>query len=822
MIVLQSNGKKEGFLPNKIVNKINSLSKDLKNIDRDSLSQQIISNIIDGITTKEISELSAAISAYKINISYEYSILAARLVIDSLYKTTPSKFIDSIETLNNSGYLSEAYYNKIKSYDLNRLESAIVYSRDMDYDFLAACTLSTVYLMKDKDGKVVERPQHMHMRVATFLTDTEDEAIELYKYLSLRLISPASPIIFNSGTKKSTLVSCNLISMLSSTDQLTGEYKDPDSLEGIHNTYLQASKLSSGAAGIGLNVTPIRSRSSMLSTTNGKAAGVHKIMMKPINSLMLAYDQSGKRKGAAALYIEPWHMDIEDFLGVRRITADSDTACRDIFIAIWMNDLFMQRLERRVTEGKSDHTNWTLFCPNELKINGYPDLQTLFGNAFKEVYEKAEADPNVKKKTLDILDIWTSITNSQQESGMPYITYKDRVNESNMQSNMGVIKQSNLCNEIIQYTDETTVANCILSAIPIGNKTYIVNNNGNLVFNFELLEEAVYQTVKYLNKLCDINRYPTPQTEKGGKEQRAIAVGTMGFADLLFGLDLDYDSQEAIELSTSIAEYIYYYTLKASNELAKEQGRTYPSFKDSDYAKGILHFDKYLRGKNINYKTKLDWEGLKEDIKEHGLLNSLLVARMPTASSAAIQGCNEADEPVTDLIFKRKLLSGEFAIVNKYMIKDLEDLGLWCESLKDQILEEESLSNIFLERYSSSKTAKVIEEKGFEYISARIQKIKSKYRTAWELGAKPIINLAAARQPFIDQTQSMNLWMGRPDRNKLTSMHLHAWKKGLKTGMYYLRSLPANSADKALGISSSKQRTKQVSNGEIDCIGCTV
>lgn len=1351
MLVIQSNGTKERFSPNKILDKINSLSKGLNKIDTDQLSKEVISNVIDGITTKELSELSAGLAANKVSLSYDYSILASRLIMDSLYKVTPNTFIDSIEDLYSSNYLSQDYYNKVLSYDLDKLEQALDYEKDFDYDFFAVGTLQSSYLMKNSKGKVAERPQHMHMRMAIFLTNTLEEAITLYKMLSNKLISPASPIIFNSGTKKSTLVSCNLISMLKGEDMLTNEYKASDSLEGIHNTYLQASKLSSGAAGIGLNITPIRSRRSALSTTNGKAAGIQKIIMKPINALMLAYDQSGKRKGAAACfvkgtevytntgvkeiqnvelgdlvvthknrlrpvtqvhknplgdrkiyklevqrtkpiyvtgnhrfmsfhtnkykndklsygwnsieqlkelldnpthkrsacyietptstniknnkkqildiadfsddikflkggkvrpfrggnkinryleldndfanligvwlgdghvtkygigftvhnknkklidfilktclkvfghkpttnkcenvinivagsklianlfkgmfgsgfnskrlhnsifnwdkslvnsliaglistdgcitkkrsvllatlglsnerlitqlyhlcrvngittsfnkgkmtkgmttdpyvmsiplskdiisqvytyysdnrikeslssydkekesdnflkilsiteidtddefvytlgveedhsytvegllaencYIEPWHLDIEDFLEVRRLTADEETACRDIFLAIWMNDLFMERLDLRVKNGVRDKsTDWTLFCPNDLLNNGYGDFQEYYGKEFKTIYEKAEKDNRLNTKVVDVIDIWSKIVASQQESGLPYITYKDRVNESNMQSNMGVIRQSNLCvsgdslliikdndsikdvkikdvintkvtiwngfewsevtpictgvnsilysielklnnestfrvlectdyhkwilegsiekrthqlnvgdkiksyvnprtletieaeiyniekvinedpfnrvycltepkrnsmvvngvmtlncNEIVQVTNEDTVANCVLSAIPIGNPLYIKNGE----FDYNLLKESVYQTVKFLNILCDINKYPTKETKKGGEEQRAIAIGTMGLADLFAQLDLTYDSDEAEKLSTSISEHIYYYSLESSMLLAKEQGRTYPSFRSSDYAKGILHFDKYLGG-NVKLNPNLNWTGLKENIIKYGLLNSLLCAKMPTASSANVQALNEADEPFTNLIYKRKVLSGEYAIANKHLIKDLEDIGFWCEDLKNEIILEESLKDIFLEKYSSSITSKVIEEKGFDYINDRIKLIKAKYRTAWELGAKPIIHLAASRQPFIDQTQSMNLWMADPNSSKLTSMHLHGWKKGLKTGIYYLRGKAANTANKNLGVTRSS-KPKATSNGEIDCIGCSV
>jgi ribonucleoside-diphosphate reductase alpha chain len=661
-----------------------------------------------------------------------------------------------------------------------------------------------MYLLKRPNGVVVERPQHMYMRVALWVTDNFVDAVEYYKSLSNQLISKATPIMINAGTKVPQLASCVL------------HYNNSDSRNGLLNTLTDISTYSSDAAGIGLSMSNIRSKESRISTSGGYAGGLLKYL-KIVNESLRFFNQQGRRPGSAAIYLEPWHKDIFDLLDIKKNTGAEELRARDLFTALWIPDNFMRAVK--------DNTEWYLFCPNDIITAGIKPLQESFGDEYEENYNKAVSLGLGKK--VKAQDIWSKIIESQVETGIPYLCSKDSANRKTNHQNIGVIKQSNLCNEIYQYTDEETTAICTLSSIVL--KNFITNGK----FDFQLLFNEVRKVVRTLNKVVNINNYSTQKGLKGGLDQRAIAIGTQGLADVFYLLDLIFTDEEAKILNKQIFETIYYGAVYESNELCKNgKHKPYKHFKGSPMSKGIFQFDMWDLNEN-DLSGYWDWNKLKEDVKEYGVCNSLFTAQMPVASSAKITGSFEMTEPAHSALFNRRVVGGEIMIVNKYLIADFEKIGIWSEDLKNEIIMNEgSIQNINFNNYLDS------EDKNYNKKVKRIEHLIPKYKTIWEISQKELINMAADRAPFIDQSQSMNIYMSNPTLSKITSSHFHSWEKGLKTLCYYVRTKAISTGAKHLALDMTKREpikkveTPKVDfsnmnlppkpdNTEFECFGCS-
>jgi ribonucleoside-diphosphate reductase alpha chain len=642
------------------------------------------------------------------------------------------------------------------------------------------------------------------MRVALWVTDNFVDAVEYYKSLSNQLISKATPIMINAGTKVPQLASCVL------------HYNNSDSRNGLLNTLTDISTYSSDAAGIGLSMSNIRSKESRISTSGGYAGGLLKYL-KIVNESLRFFNQQGRRPGSAAIYLEPWHKDIFDLLDIKKNTGAEELRARDLFTALWIPDNFMRAVK--------DNTEWYLFCPNDIITAGIKPLQESFGDEYEENYNKAVSLGLGKK--VKAQDIWSKIIESQVETGIPYLCSKDSANRKTNHQNIGVIKQSNLCNEIYQYTDEETTAICTLSSIVL--KNFITNGK----FDFQLLFNEVRKVVRTLNKVVNINNYSTQKGLKGGLDQRAIAIGTQGLADVFYLLDLIFTDEEAKILNKQIFETIYYGAVYESNELCKNgKHKPYKHFKGSPMSKGIFQFDMWDLNEN-DLSGYWDWNKLKEDVKEYGVCNSLFTAQMPVASSAKITGSFEMTEPAHSALFNRRVVGGEIMIVNKYLIADFEKIGIWSEDLKNEIIMNEgSIQNINFNNYLDS------EDKNYNKKVKRIEHLIPKYKTIWEISQKELINMAADRAPFIDQSQSMNIYMSNPTLSKITSSHFHSWEKGLKTLCYYVRTKAISTGAKHLALDMTKREpikkveTPKVDfsnmnlppkpdNTEFECFGCS-
>jgi ribonucleoside-diphosphate reductase alpha chain len=633
-----------------------------------------------------------------------------------------------------------------------------------------------MYLLKTPQGKVIERPQHMYMRVALWVTKSFEQAVEYYQSLSNQLISPATPIIINSGTKVPQLASCVL------------HYNDADSRNGLLNTLNDISTYSSDAAGIGLSMSNIRSKESRISTSGGFAGGLLKYL-KIVNESLRFFNQQGRRPGSAAIYIEPLHKDVMDLLDIKKNTGAEELRARDLFTALWIPDNFMRAVR--------ESGDWYLFCPNDIINAGIKPLQECYGDEYEANYNKA-VELGIGKK-VKAQDIWTKIIESQVETGVPYLCSKDNANKKTNHQNIGVIKQSNLCNEIYQYTDEETTAICTLSSMVL--KNFI--NKGE--FNFDLLYNEVRKVVRALNKVIDINSYSTEKGRKGGLDQRAIAIGTQGLADVFFLMDYIFTSEDAKKLNKMIFETIYFAAITESMSLCKSgEYKPYAHFEDSPMSKGIFQFDMW--GLDYNELSGLwDWDNLKLDVSNHGICNSLFTAQMPVASSAKITGSYEMTEPAHSAIFNRRVVGGEIMIVNKYLINDFEKMGIWCEDLKNEIiLNEGSIQNINFNNYLDT------DDKNYGKKVKRIEHLLSKYKTIWEISQRELINMAADRAPFIDQSQSMNIYMANPTLSKITSSHFHSWEKGLKTLCYYVRTKAISTGAKHLAVDISKTQQPKI------------
>lgn len=748
MYVIKRDGRKESVKFDKITFRIQKLSYGLdpKHVDTIEVAKKVIQGIYDGVTTTELDTLAAETAASLTTKHPDYAVLAARIAISNLHKNTDKSFSKTIDKLYHyidprsgqpAGLIADDVYQIVMA-NAELLDSTIIHDRDFGYDYFGFKTLERSYLLK-MNGKVVERPQHMLMRVSIGIHKNDlDAAIETYNLMSERWFTHASPTLFNAGTPKPQMSSCFLLTM------------KEDSIDGIYETLKQCAKISQSAGGIGLSVHNIRAKDSYIKGTNGVSNGLVP-MLRVFNDTARYVDQGGgKRKGAFAIYIEPWHADIFDVLDLKKNHGKEEQRARDLFYALWIPDLFMQRVEA--------DEEWSLFCPNEA-----PGLYDVYGTAFNELYEKYEREGK-QRKTIKARELWSKIIDAQIETGNPYLLYKDAANEKSNQKNLGTIRSSNLCTEILEYSAPDEIAVCNLASIALPKFVDPVRKS----FDFEKLIEVTRAITRNLNKIIDGNYYPVPETERSNKRHRPIGIGVQGLADAFILMRFPFESEEAKALNKAIFEAIYFAALTESNELAKQYG-PYETFKGSPASEGILQFDMW----GVKPSDRWDWETLKYNIQQYGLRNSLLIAPMPTASTSQILGNNECFEPYTSNIYTRRVLSGEFAIVNKHLMKDLVELGIWNERLKDKI---------------------ILHKGSIQNIPEIPNDIKELYKTAWEIKQKTLIDMAADRGAFICQSQSLNLFMESPNYAKLTSMHFYAWKKGLKTGIYYLRTKAAADA----------------------------
>ena len=778
MYVINRAGQKVAVEFDKITKRVEGLcfGLDRDHVDPIIIAKKVIEGLYDGITTKELDELSAETAAYLSTTHPDFATLAGRIAVSNLHRNTESSFTKNIKAMYRyinpktgepAPLVSEDLFNLVKT-NHARLDSIIDYERDFNYDYFGFKTLERSYLLK-MNGKIVERPQQLLLRVALGIHGEDIEAaIKTYDLMSRKYFTHASPTLFNAGTNKPQLSSCFLLTM-----------KD-DSIEGIYETLKQCSLISQSAGGIGLSIHNVRAKGTFIKGTNGTSNGIVP-MLRVFNDTARYVDQGGgKRKGAFAIYLEPWHADIEDFLDLKKNNGKEELRARDLFYALWIPDLFMKRVE--------DNGDWPLFCPNEC-----PGLADTHGEEFEKLFKSYE-EKGMAKKTMKAQDIWFKVLESQVETGMPFMLYKDAANGKSNQKNLGTIKSSNLCTEIMEYTAPDEVAVCNLASISL--PAFVEKGE----YDFKKLYDVTYQITKNLNKIIDINYYPVEEARNSNMRHRPIGIGVQGLADTFFKMRFPFESQEARALNVEIFETIYFAAVTASTDIAIKEGH-YESFKGSPISEGQFQFDMW----NVQPTGRWDWDALRKEVIEHGVRNSLLLAPMPTASTSQILGNTECFEPVTSNLFTRRVLSGEFTVVNKYLIKDLVSIGLWNDEVKDKIILNAG------------------SVQGIDEIPADMQEL---YKTAWEIKQKTIIDLAADRGAYIDQSQSLNIHMTDANFGKLSSMHFHAWKSGLKTGMYYLRTRAAAQAIKFTVNNKEKieEANKEammcsIDNPE-DCIAC--
>ncbi|OJD36160.1 ribonucleoside-diphosphate reductase large chain [Diplodia corticola] len=745
MFVFKRDGRKERVQFDKITARVSRLcyGLDPEHVDPASITQKVISGVYQGVSTIELDNLAAETAAYMTVTHPDYAILAARIAVSNLHKQTKKQFSAVVADLydyvnpknkKHSPMISKETYEIVQKH-AEELNSAIVYDRDFQYQYFGFKTLERSYLLRI-DGKVAERPQQMIMRVAVGIHGEDiEKAVETYNLMSLKYFTHASPTLFNAGTPKPQLASCFLIDM------------KEDSIDGIYDTLKTCAMISKTAGGIGLNVHRIRATGSYIAGTNGTSNGLIP-MLRVYNNTARYVDQGGnKRPGAFAIYLEPWHADVFSFLDLRKNHGKEEVRARDLFYALWIPDLFMKRVEQNGT--------WTLMCPNEC-----PGLADVYGDEFEALYEQYEKEDR-GRETVRAQKLWYAILEAQVETGNPFMLYKDHCNRKSNQKNLGTIRSSNLCCEIVEYTAPDEVAVCNLASLAL--PTFVDVENG--VYDFNKLHEVTQVLVKNLNKIIDINHYPVPEARKSNMRHRPIAVGVNGLADAFLALRMPFDSPEAKRLNIQIFETIYHAAITASIELSKRDG-PYETFQGSPASEGILQYDMW----NKTPTDLWDWDSVKAEIAQHGIRNSLLVAPMPTASTSQILGFNECFEPYTSNIYSRRVLAGEFQVVNPWLLKDLVDLGLWSDQMKNRIIASNG---------------------SIQQIPNIPDDIKALYKTVWELSQRTIVQMAADRGAFIDQSQSLNIHMKDPTMGKITSMHFAGWKLGLKTGMYYLRTQAA-------------------------------
>jgi ribonucleoside-diphosphate reductase alpha chain len=804
--IIKRGGEVVSFNPQKIYNRVKRSSKGL-NVNSDEIFIKVITSVpTEGeITTKELDKLVYEIAASYTGSHHDYSRLASSVAISSYHKDTNDSFSQTMMQLYEDGIINEKLIETIKEYGEDTIDAVINHENDYNFDYFAWRSLQEMYLLKRPNGKVIERPQHMYMRVALWVTSNITDAFEYYKSLSDQLISKATPIMINSGTKSPQLASCVL------------HYNDADSRKGLLDTLTDISTFSSDAAGIGLSMSNIRSKESRISSSGGYAGGLLKYL-KIVNESLRFFNQQGRRPGSAAIYIEPWHKDIFDLLDIKKNTGAEELRARDLFTSLWIPDNFMRAVKENI--------DWYLFCPNDIKNAGLKPLQECFGDEYEQVYNTAVSMGLGKK--VKAQDIWTKVIESQIETGVPYLCSKDNANKKTNHQNIGVIKQSNLCNEIYQYTDEETTAICTLSSMVL--KNFIKSGK----FDFELLYTEVRKVVRSLNKVIDINNYSTEKGRKGGLEQRAIAIGTQGLADVFYLMDYIFTSEEARKLNKDIFETIYYAAIYESNQLCMNGNyKPYDFFNGSPMSQGTFQFDMWGLDET-QLSGMWDWNKLKDSVKSYGVCNSLFTAQMPVASSAKITGSYEMTEPAHSAIFNRRVVGGEIMIVNKYLISDFEKIGIWSEDLKNEIIMNEgSIQNINFNNYLDP------EDKNYNKKVKRIEHLIPKYKTIWEISQKQLIDMAADRAPFVDQSQSMNIYMSNPTLSKITSSHFHSWESGLKTLCYYVRTKAISTGAKHLAMDISKRQKPKVTpeppkveysnlnlpskpeDSDFECFGCS-
>lgn len=818
MQVTKRSGSTQEISFDKIKKRIQKLCTEFNviGINHTNLSIKVIDQLYDKIPTSKIDELTAEHCAYSSAIHPAYSTLAGIISISNLHKNTQSSILDVIRYLyKNTNIISDTYYNIINKYH-SKLDDMLVHSRDYLIDYFGFKTLERSYLLKYNDI-IVERIQHMFLRVAIQIHGDNLELVkETYDLLSTKQYIHASPTLFNSGTKYPQLSSCYLIGL------------QDDSLDGIFDTLKECAQISKWSGGIGLHIHNIRSKNSIISSTNGKTTGIVP-MLKVFNDTAKYINQGGKRNGSIAVYMEPWHADIEDFLELKKNHGDEESKARDLFYALWVPNLFMERVEKNEI--------WSLFCPKKA-----PGLSDVYGANFNELYVKYE-HMGYANKQINARTLWLKILDSQMETGNPYILYKDQCNEKSNQKNLGTIKSSNLCTEIVEYSDHNQSAVCNLSSIVLPN--YVENKK----FDYNKLYKVTKIITSNLNKLIDINYYPNAKTKRSNLLHRPIGIGVQGLADVFILMDVAYHSEEALEINKLIFETIYYASLESSMEISKERSEymdseyldiiheeyidptcvipnpdekiityknsnnvkmnfllkeltntthlgAYSSFIGSPASMGILQFDMW----NVVPKSGIyDWDSLKQKIIQYGIRNSLLVAPMPTASTSQIFGYNECFEPITSNIYTRRTLAGEFILTNKYLMNDLIQLGLWNEDLKNNI---------------------ILNKGSIAHLTCIPEQVRNKYKVVWEIPMKHLIDMSADRGAYICQSQSLNLWMEDPTYNKLTSMHLYSFKKGLKTAIYYLRRKAKHTAQQ-FTIEPDKLANNNNSEEENICESCS-
>ena len=782
LTIIKKGGEEVAFNPTKIYNRIKKASKSL-NVNSDEIFIKVITSVpTEGkITTKDLDKLVYEISAAYTGSHYDYSRLAATVAISSYHKETNPSFSEVMESLNKEGIINEDLILTMKYYGKDKIDEVINHELDYNFDYFAWRSLQEMYLLKNSSGVSVERPQHMYMRVALWVTKSFEEAVEYYNSLSNQLISPATPIMINAGTKVPQLASCVL------------HYNNDDSRVGLLDTLKDISTYSSDAAGIGLCMSNLRSKDTRISSSGGFAGGLLKYL-KIVNESLRFFNQQGRRPGSAAIYIEPWHKDIFDLLDIKKNTGPEELRARDLFTSLWLPDNFMRAVR--------ESSDWYLFCPDDISKAGLKPLQECYGDEYEEIYNKAVSLGLGKK--IKAQELWYKIIESQIETGVPYLCSKDNANKKTNHQNIGVIKQSNLCNEIYQYTDEKTTAICTLSSMIL--KNFIEDGK----FNFQRLFEETRKVVRALNKVIDINYYSTEKGRKGGLEQRAIGIGTQGLADVFYLMDYVFTSDEAKKLNKNIFETIYYGAIYESNNLCKTaEYLPYDFFKGSPMSQGVFQFDMW--GLNESDLSGMwDWNSLKESVKFFGVCNSLTTAQMPVASSAKITGSYEMTEPAHSALFNRRVVGGEIMIVNKYLITDFEKIGIWTEQVKNEIIiNEGSIQSINFNKYLDA------EDKNYNKKVKRIEHLLKKYKTIWEISQKELIDMASDRAPFIDQSQSMNIYLANPTVSKITSSHFRAWENGLKTMCYYVRTKAISTGAKHLAVDISKE-SKPQSLPEVD------
>ncbi len=763
MFVVKRDGRKESIKFDKITARIQKLCYGFSDlVEPTAVAMKVIEGIYEGVTTSELDNLAAEVSASMTTRHPDYALLASRISVSNLHKDTKKSFSETMADLYNyvnpktrkkAPLIADDVIKIIKK-NAELLDSTIIYDRDFCYDYFGFKTLERSYLLR-LNGKITERPQHMLMRVAIGIhKDDIQSAIETYELMSQKYFTHATPTLFNAGTPKPQMSSCFLLTM-----------KD-DSIDGIYDTLKQCAKISQSAGGIGLSIHNVRATGSYIRGTNGTSNGIVP-MLRVFNDTARYVDQGGgKRKGSFAIYLEPWHADVFDFLDLRKNHGKEEMRARDLFFALWTPDLFMQRVK--------EDAEWTLMCPNEC-----PGLADTYGKDFEKLYKKYEK-AGKGRKTIRARELWEKVVESQVETGTPYILYKDACNEKSNQKNLGTIRSSNLCTEIIEYTAPDEVAVCNLASIAL---PMFIDEEKN-VFDHEKLYNITRVITKNLNKVIDRNYYPVAEAKNSNMRHRPVGLGVQGLADAFIKLRLPFDSPEAKALNEEIFETIYFAALTSSMESAKEEG-AYQTYEGSPISQGLFQHNLWGK-KDEELSGRWAWGELRNQIKENGVRNSLLLAPMPTASTSQILGNNECFEPYTSNIYTRRVLSGEFVVVNKHLLLDLVQLGLWNDDMKNEIIKANG---------------------SIQGIESIPDNIKALYKTVWEIKMKDIIDMSADRGHFIDQSQSLNLFIEQPNIGKITSMHFYAWEKGLKTGMYYLRT---KAATQAIQFTVQKQAKSQL------------